>query len=64
MTQNVGHVSADEVINVLLSRAKRLLILVGRYEHFQENGGPTWRTVTEIVKKYGRVVGIEEWAAE
>ncbi len=42
-TRNVGHVGKDEVANVLLSRAKRLLVLVGRFEHFRDNGGQTWR---------------------
>jgi AAA domain len=60
--QNVGHVGKDEVVNVLLSRAKRLLLLVGRFSHFRDNGGPTWQLVTGIVERYGCVVPASEWA--
>lgn len=60
--QNVGHVGKDEVINVLLSRAKRLMVLVGRFAHFRDDGGPTWQLVTSIVERYGCVVPISEWA--
>jgi len=60
-TQNVGHVGRDEVVNVLLSRARRLLVLVGRFAHFRDNGGPTWQLVTGIVEQYGHVVPVAEW---
>jgi AAA domain len=60
--QNVGHVGKDEVVNVLLSRAKRLLVLVGRFKHFRDDGGPTWQLVTSIVERYGCVVPDSEWA--
>jgi superfamily I DNA and/or RNA helicase len=60
---NVGHVGTDEVINVLLSRAKRLLVLVGRFEHFHNNGGATWRSLSTMVRRFGTVVPPEEWSA-
>ena len=62
LSGSVGHVGHDEVINVLLSRAKRLLVLVGRFSHFQENGGPNWESITRIVERYGAVVPVSEWA--
>lgn len=62
--RNLGHVGKDEVANVLLSRAKRLLVLVGRFEHFRDNGGPTWRLVTDVVERYGHVVPPSEWRPE
>lgn len=61
--RNIGHVGKDEVANVLLSRAKRLLVLVGRFEHFRDNGGPTWRAITTMVEQFGTVVPPEEWTA-
>ena len=60
--QNVGHVGRDEVANVLLSRAKRLLVLVGRFEHFRENGGQSWRDITTLVERFGTRVFPEEWS--
>jgi hypothetical protein len=62
--QNVGHVGKDEVANVLLSRAKRLLVLVGRFEHFRDNGGQSWREVTSLVERFGTRVLPEEWSAQ
>ena len=61
LSGSVGHVGQDEVINVLLSRAKRLLVLVGRFSHFQENGGPSWELITRIVEREGDVVPVSEW---
>ncbi|NKY28544.1 AAA domain-containing protein [Nocardia gamkensis] len=60
--QNVGHVGKDEVANVLLSRAKRLLVLVGRFEHFRDNGGQSWRDITSLVELFGTRVRSEEWS--
>ncbi|SNS13133.1 AAA domain-containing protein [Actinomadura mexicana] len=53
---NVGHVGRDEVANVLLSRAKRLLVLVGNLDLFGRHGGESWQNVAETVNLYGRVV--------
>jgi hypothetical protein len=61
--QNVGHVGKDEVANVLLSRAKRLLVLVGGFNHFRDNGGQSWRDVTSLVERFGTRVLPEEWSA-
>ena len=58
---NVGHVGQDEVANVLLSRALRLLVVVGNLEHFAANGGPKWRELARVVRRYGRVVQAVEW---
>jgi serine/threonine protein kinase len=53
---NVGHVGQDEVANVLLSRARRLCILVGSYGHFAAYGGPKWSIIAEAVARYGTIV--------
>jgi hypothetical protein len=56
LTRNVGHVGQDEVVNVLLSRARRLLVLVGNFEHFATRGGPNWAMLTRVIDRYGTVV--------
>jgi AAA domain len=58
---NVGHVGQDEVANVLLSRAVRLLVVVGNFAHFAANGGPRWRDITTVIRRYGRVVSALDW---
>jgi hypothetical protein len=57
---NVGHVGADEVVNVLLSRARRLCVLVGSFGHFAAYGGQSWDIVTRAVARYGRIVSCDE----
>lgn len=57
---NVGHVGADEVANVLLSRARRLCVLVGSWGHFAVNGGPSWDIITKAVAQYGTIVPSKE----
>ncbi|MEU9111708.1 AAA domain-containing protein [Streptomyces sp. NPDC048483] len=59
--KSVGHVGQAEVINVLMSRARRLLVMVGSLEHFAEHGGQDWRLVTDTVKRFGKVVRADEW---
>ncbi|OLT32587.1 hypothetical protein BJF79_08495 [Actinomadura sp. CNU-125] len=59
---NIGHVGRQEVANVLLSRARRLLVVVGNFGHFAENGGSRWEIVTSTIKRHGVVVPGEEIA--
>ncbi|MFG2121346.1 AAA domain-containing protein [Streptomyces sp. NPDC048710] len=59
--QSVGHVGQAEVINVLMSRARHLLVIVGSLEHFAEYGGTDWRLVTDTVKRFGKVVHADDW---
>ncbi len=59
--RNVGHVGQDEVINVLLSRAKRLMILVGNLEHFGTHGGESWADVVKVVRRHGLVLSADDW---
>lgn len=58
---NVGHVGQDEVVNVLLSRAHRLLVIVGNLGHFTTNGGPRWRDLTAVIRRYGRIERAADW---
>ncbi|MGW7436567.1 AAA domain-containing protein [Streptomyces sp. NPDC054849] len=59
--QSVGHVGQAEMINVLMSRARQLLVMVGSLSHFAEHGGSDWRLVTDTVKRFGHVVRADEW---
>lgn len=56
VNSNLGHVADPDVVNVMLSRARTLLVLVGNLKHFQEAGDPTWAAVTELVRSGGHVV--------
>lgn len=58
---NVGHVGQDEVANVLLSRARRLLLVVGNLGHFERNAGPNWTTIVKAVRRYGYVQQAKDW---
>lgn len=60
VARNVGHAGQDEVVNVLMSRARRLMILVGGLEHFENNGGDSWARVVAAVRRYGTVVPAAE----
>lgn len=59
--KSVGHVGQAEVVNVLMSRARRLLVMVGSLEHFAEHGGHDWRVVTDTVQRFGKVVRVADW---
>ncbi|WP_330186238.1 AAA domain-containing protein [Dactylosporangium sp. AC04546] len=53
---SVGHVSSASRTNVLLSRARELLVIVGRWDVYAHHAGPTWRKVAEHFRVHGRVV--------
>ncbi|MFJ8250821.1 AAA domain-containing protein [Streptomyces sp. NPDC094466] len=54
--QNVGHTAQPEVVNVMLSRAKSLMVVVGNMAHFERHGGDDWRTIIGVFREVGRVV--------
>ncbi len=56
VSANLGHVADPDVVNVMLSRARTLLVLVGNLKHFEEAGDPTWAAVTELVRSRGHIV--------
>jgi hypothetical protein len=58
--RNVGHVAQLELTNVLLSRAKRLMVMVGSLEHFATYGGEHWRAITGMAQRFGTVIPAEE----
>jgi hypothetical protein len=51
---NVGFVSREQMVNVMLSRARRLLVVVGDLEHFRAYGTETWQRV---------ILGVEQFDA-
>jgi AAA domain-containing protein/protein kinase-like protein len=53
---NLGFFSRPELANVMLSRARRLLVIVGSLEHFNTSGVPFWHDVCETVREVGRIV--------
>lgn len=57
---NVGHVGKEEVANVLLSRAKRLLVLVGDFDHMATRGGSCWQVITDTFLHYGHRIPAAE----
>jgi serine/threonine protein kinase len=56
---NIGHTSEPELMNVMLSRARRLLVVVGNLTHYERHGGPDWQTVIRVFRDEGRIVDAE-----
>ncbi|MFE5484385.1 AAA domain-containing protein [Streptomyces sp. NPDC056527] len=54
--QNVGHTAQTDVINVMLSRAQQLLVVVGNLPHFERHGGSAWQSVIRTFREVGRIV--------
>lgn len=56
---SVGHVATAPRTNVLLSRPRELLILVGRWEVYAKHAGPKWRQVAEHFRRHGSIIPAE-----
>ena len=74
---NLGFLVQPEIANVMFSRARRLLVIVGRISHFEQSttclqnssnnapaAVPFWKQICEAVRKGGRVVSAESIFAE
>jgi hypothetical protein len=56
----VGFLEEQEIVNVLLSRAKRSLIVVGDFDLFRRLGGTAWQAVTDVFQARNAVLTREE----
>lgn len=61
VAQTVGHVASPERINVLLSRARELLVIVGRMDIFASAAGPEWAAVVERFRRDGICIPADAW---
>jgi superfamily I DNA and/or RNA helicase len=63
----LGHLTQPNLINVMMSRARKLLVIIGNFAHFEnvdgeyrESGdqaeGPFWGRLCTAVQQYGTVV--------
>ena len=60
--RNIGHLTQPELCNVMLSRARRLLVIVGDLRHFEQNATGFWRDIGRCVREFGIVVPAEQVA--
>ncbi|WP_339156056.1 AAA domain-containing protein [Actinomadura luteofluorescens] len=64
--QSIGHLAYSNIINVMMSRARRLLVIVGDIAHFATVGevsGPDlafWSQLTTAVTRFGDVLAAGE----
>ncbi|WP_158853230.1 AAA domain-containing protein [Saccharothrix deserti] len=60
----LGHLAQRELVNVLFSRARRQLVIVGNFGHFSSisGAGGLWQQVCTAVRLYGKVVPAAEFA--
>ncbi|WP_405974445.1 AAA domain-containing protein [Streptomyces sp. NBC_00988] len=54
--KNLGHLVQPDLVNVMCSRARRLLIMVGDIEHFADSGVEFWPRVCNAFRRHGRVL--------
>ncbi|ANZ36154.1 hypothetical protein BBK82_08830 [Lentzea guizhouensis] len=61
----LGHLAQRELVNVLFSRARRQLVIVGNFNHFSSisDAGKLWQQVCSAVRIYGKVVSATEFSA-
>jgi AAA domain len=52
----LGHLSQPQLVNVLLSRARSLLVLVGDFEHFARYERTVWGRICQTIRGQGAVV--------
>lgn len=57
---SLGHLSQPQLVNVLLSRARGLLVLVGDFQHFARFTETSWGQVCLAVREHGVVVSADE----
>ena len=53
---NLGYLIQPELVNVLFSRARHLLVIIGNFRHFNESGIDFWQLICETIRQEGLVV--------
>lgn len=55
---SLGHLTEPNLINVMLSRARKLLVIVGNFQHFAQAGAEVefWARLCTAVRIYGTVL--------
>ncbi|MFC5261235.1 AAA domain-containing protein [Kribbella qitaiheensis] len=58
----LGHLAQAQLANVLFSRARRMLVIVGRFDHYAEimGEGGFWTRVCRAVELYGKRLTVKE----
>jgi serine/threonine protein kinase len=56
----IGFLTEEQRINVLFSRARYHLIIIGSFDHFKKTPGTFWPEVCDLVTKYGKRLNAEE----
>ena len=56
-----GFLNDIERLNVMLSRSKNILIIIGNFEFFNKNIGEinVWDKITEFIKEQGKIIPVE-----
>ncbi|MET8849234.1 AAA domain-containing protein [Amycolatopsis sp. NPDC004625] len=54
--RNIGHLTQTHLLNVLLSRARDLLIVVGHLPHLENSGSEVWARLGEAIRRFGVVM--------
>lgn len=58
--QNLGHVASPNRANVLFSRARQLLLVVGNLLHFATSGEPHWQVVCKVFEEKGLTIPVRK----
>lgn len=58
VAESYGHLGRRDLVNVMFSRARKLLVIVGDYQHFaryRDGHGDFWQQVCQAVDHYGHI---------
>jgi hypothetical protein len=61
--RNFGHLAQPELVNVMFSRAKRLLVVVGRFSYYRDSGIPFWQAACQAFDQQGAVLPLNRQGA-